>query len=127
MARDQEIALLRMAEFSLAGRVASAYIFAPSPCGGMADAIDSKSIAARHGGSTPSTGTSLRSPLFSVVRHRIIIQIKSVGYARQRAPETGTDRWQSERLLVSVLVSNQFLNSVPTHTQRPLHSSIQTA
>lgn len=44
------------------------------PCGGMADAIDSKSIAARHGGSTPSTGTtnafhrcSLHpiSPLFS--------------------------------------------------------------
>ena len=46
-------------EFRLAGRLTSAYILAPSPCGGMADAIDSKSIAARHGGSTPSTGTTL--------------------------------------------------------------------
>ena len=51
------IASFQVAEFPLARRLASAYIFAPSPCGGMADAIDLKSIAARHGGSTPSTGT----------------------------------------------------------------------
>jgi hypothetical protein len=56
-----------------------------------------------------------RSPLFSTGRDRLISQINSVGYARQRSSQIGMGHWQSESVLVSLLVSKQALSQRYQH------------